>query len=119
VYLSEEDLRRAAAFLGMTPRAFEQKYVYRMRRRMRLRKPPDSQCHFLTENGCGIHPGKPTQCRTFPFWPELVGQRKEWGKTARYCPGIGQGPLITIESAIRVANDMRESHPAMYGGSRR
>ena len=47
VYLNEHDLVRAAGFLGMTPAAFERKYVYRTRNKMRLRVPRDSQCSFL------------------------------------------------------------------------
>src|SRR3989442_1776575 len=68
VYLTETDLERAAKFLGMTARAFEAKYVYRTRHQMRFRKPRDKQCPFLEKHGCSIHPAKPTQCRTFPFW---------------------------------------------------
>ncbi|HOQ47144.1 MAG TPA: YkgJ family cysteine cluster protein [Bryobacteraceae bacterium] len=114
VYLTEADLKRAAAFLGMTARAFERLYVYRTRHLLRLRKPRASQCPFLTANGCSIHPAKPTQCRTFPFWPELVGDAAAWKETAQYCPGIGQGRLISIENVLRRANEMRESYPEMY-----
>jgi uncharacterized protein len=114
VYLSEQDLVRAAAFLGMTAAEFERRYVYRTRRRLRLRTPRDSRCHFLRGDGCSIHPAKPTQCRIFPFWPELVESRREWNKTARYCPGMGKGPLIQIESAKAQAREMREAYPELY-----
>ena len=114
VYLTAADLERMAAFTGMTAKAFEKKYVYRTSRQMRLRVPRESTCPFLEEGGCGIHPAKPTQCRVFPFWPELVESRREWKKTARYCPGIGKGPLIQIESARVQAAEMREAYPAMY-----
>ena len=114
VYLTEDDLARAAGFLGMTVSAFERKYCYRTRNRLRLRVPRHAHCHFLLHDGCSIHPAKPTQCRIFPFWPELVESRREWKKTARYCPGMGQGPLIQIESARQQAREMREAYPAMY-----
>ena len=114
VYLTEADLERAAIFLGMTPASFERRYVYRTRNRLRLRVPRDANCHFLRNGGCSIHPAKPTQCRIFPFWPELVDSRREWLKTARYCPGIGKGPLIQISVAKTLATEMRESHPRMY-----
>jgi len=114
VYLSEDDLVRAAAFVGMTPAEFERRYVYRTRRRLRLRTPRDSRCHFLRGDGCSIHPAKPTQCRIFPFWPELVESRREWNKTARYCPGMGKGPLIQIENAQAQAREMREAYPEHY-----
>jgi Fe-S-cluster containining protein len=114
VYLTDDDIARAAAFLGITAAAFERKYVFRTRNRARLRVPRDANCHFLTAEGCSIHPAKPTQCRIFPFWPELVESRREWKKTARYCPGIGKGPLIQIEAARGQAQEMREAHPALY-----
>ena len=114
VYLTEADLERAAEFLDMTPAEFERKYVYRTRHLLRLRKPRGSQCHFLRGHGCGIHPAKPTQCSTFPFWPELVSSREAWGETASYCPGIGTGPAVTFDTAVRVANEMCESYPGIY-----
>ena len=114
VYLTEDDLVRMAEFLAMTPAVFERRYVYRTRNRLRLRVPRDSQCSFLRGEGCSIHPVKPTQCRIFPFWPELVESRREWNKTARYCPGMGKGPLVQIESARGQARQMRDAYPGMY-----
>jgi Fe-S-cluster containining protein len=114
VYLTEQDLLRAAAFLGMSPEAFEGKYVYRTRRLLRLRVPRDAHCHFLNVEGCSIHSVKPTQCRIFPFWPELVESRREWHTTAAYCPGIGKGPLIQITDARRDAAEMRRNYPGLY-----
>jgi Fe-S-cluster containining protein len=114
VYLSESDVVRAAEYLGMTAQAFERKYVYRTRNKMRLRVPAASTCHFLVNEGCTIHPAKPTQCRIFPFWPELVESKREWAKTARYCPGMGKGPLIQISNAKLQAEEMRQAYPEMY-----
>jgi hypothetical protein len=114
VYLSEADALRIAEFLGLSAQAFEDRYCYRTRRQLRLRVPREVKCHFLGESGCSIHAVKPTQCRIFPFWPELVKSRAEWRKTAKYCPGLGQGPLIEIEVARAQAQEMREAYPAMY-----
>jgi Fe-S-cluster containining protein len=93
---------------------FEQRFVYRTARRTRLRVPRDAQCYFLREGGCSIHPVKPVQCRIFPFWPELVESRREWKKTARYCPGMGKGPLVQIAVAKEQAEEMRKAYPEMY-----
>ena len=114
VYLTESDLTSAAKFVSMTAPAFEAKYVYRTRHQMRFRKPRDKQCPFLNGKGCGIHPSKPTQCRTFPFWPEIVERRAAWNRTARYCPGIGKGPLIQIGTAMEIADQQRRAYPEMY-----
>jgi Fe-S-cluster containining protein len=114
VYLTEQDLPRIAEYVGMTPAEFERKYVYRTKKQMRLRVPRESQCSFLRDGGCSIHAVKPTQCRTFPFWPELAESRREWRETAKYCPGIGKGPLIQIEVVKEQADAMRVGYPEMY-----
>lgn len=114
VYLTEDDLQNAAAHLGMTAPAFEAKYVYRTAHMRRLRKPRGAQCHFLQNGGCSIHPVKPVQCRLFPFWPELIESRREWRSVGRWCPGVGQGPLIQITQALEVASEMKRAYPDHY-----
>jgi hypothetical protein len=98
----------------MRARAFEAKYVYRTAHQRRFRKPQAKQCPFLLDQGCSIHPAKPTQCRTFPFWPELVENRELWTRTGSYCPGIGKGPLIQIGTAMQTAEEQRRAYPEMY-----
>jgi Fe-S-cluster containining protein len=100
--------------MKMSAADFEARYVYRTKHLLRLRKPRGAQCHFLIEGGCSIHPAKPTQCRLFPFWPELVEDRKEWKKTGRMCPGIGVGELVQIGDALETASEMRVAYPTVY-----
>ncbi len=114
VYITENDLRRIAAYLKLKPAEFESRYVYRTRHRLRLRKPPGSQCHFLRKDGCMIHVVKPTQCRLFPFWPELVENRQAWEQAGGRCPGIGTGPLFKVGTALEIAEEMKETYPAPY-----
>jgi len=114
VYITQADLERMAKFLQLSTAAFERQFVYRTKHLMRLRMPRHSQCHFLRENGCSIHAVKPLQCRIFPFWPELTDDKREWKKTARYCPGIGKGELVQIEAARSLADEMRAGYPGMY-----
>jgi hypothetical protein len=76
--------------------------------------PAEARCPFLEASGCAIHPVKPTQCRIFPFWPELVESPLEWKRAAQFCPGIDQGPLIHIASIQAQAQEMREAYPFTY-----
>jgi len=114
VYLTEDDIVRAAHFLRLSTGEFERKFVYRTTNLRRLRVPRDAQCGFLRADGCSIHPAKPTQCRLFPFWPEVVDDEKEWAKTGEWCPGIGKGDLIQIETARELTKEMRQAHPRLY-----
>jgi Fe-S-cluster containining protein len=114
VYLADADVPRLAAYLGMSVPDFERKYVYRTKKKARLRTPRLARCVFLKDGGCSVHEVKPTQCRTFPFWPELLESAKEWGETGRWCPGIGKGELVNIESAEAQAEEMRQAYPASY-----
>lgn len=116
VYLTESDVENAAKYLQLPQAEFEGKYIYRTRHMRRIRKPrgKNKQCPFLADGGCSIHPVKPVQCRLFPFWPELVEDRKAWSQTATWCPGIGQGPLIQIGTAMELANQMRQHYPDTY-----
>ncbi len=111
VYFTAADVLRAAQLLGLTGEEFERRYIYRTRHLRRMRKPRRGQCHFLGEEGCRIHPVKPVQCRLFPFWPELVESRAAWRATARWCPGIGQGELIQIGTALERAEEMKTAYP--------
>ncbi len=105
-----------AAHEGLTAEAFEARYVVRFRRLLRLRKPKNSQCHFLREGGCGVHRVKPVQCQLYPFWPELVENRASWEAERALCPGIGKGGLVQIGAACETAAEMKTAYPAMYDG---
>jgi Fe-S-cluster containining protein len=114
VYITDSDLQRMAKYLGLTAEDFEKQYVIRYRRILRLRKPRKSQCHFLNAGGCSVHPVKPVQCRTYPFWPEIVEDQAAWNAEAKRCPGIGKGELIQIGTACEVASEMRTAYPSLY-----
>ena len=112
VYLGEEDIVRLAAFLGMSTVEFERRHVYRTKvtARLRMRK----GCPFLKADGCSVHPAKPTQCRTFPFWPELIETPADWAEAGTWCPGINNGDIISVEALEASARDMRAAYPYMY-----
>jgi hypothetical protein len=98
----------------MTGAEFEAEYVIRYPTLLRLRKPLNAQCHFLHAQRCSIHPAKPTQCRLYPYWPELVESPKKWRDEAKSCPGIGKGELVQIGDALELASEMKRAYPSMY-----
>lgn len=69
VRLDADEVDEIAAFLGMEPRAFIERYTALApdRRGLTLTDRPDGACILLTpENLCRVHPVKPRQCRDFP-----------------------------------------------------
>jgi hypothetical protein len=90
---------RLAAHLGLSIRKFEKTCTERVNGRRYIRmQGPDQRCPFLggdeRHGWCKVHPAKPTQCATYPFWPSIAGDGRTWVQEAQTCPGIGQGPLL-------------------------
>ena len=48
-------------------------------------------CVFLQDDRCSIQEVKPVQCRTYPFWHEIVLEEGAWEAERAHCPGIGRG----------------------------
>ncbi len=112
VYFSGGDLERAARFLDLSPARFRRRYHVVTIDGVPAIDPGDrAPCTFLDpETGCTIYEGRPTQCRTFPFWPEVVRRRRSWEKAAVDCEGIGRGPRHSpeeIEQALVECEVMR------------
>ena len=54
------------------------------------------RCVFLDEQmRCRIYKVRPLQCRTYPFWPELMNA-KAWRAEARRCEGIDRGAVVSL-----------------------
>ena len=47
------------------------------------------------DNRCRIYRCRPIECRTWPFWPELLESPESWDRAARHCPGMNSGTLWT------------------------
>jgi hypothetical protein len=100
VFFTGGDLQRAAAFLNTTPEAFRREYrVTRVEGEEAIPGRDDAPCVFYDGSvGCTIYEGRPTQCRTWPFWPEIVRRGRSWNRAARNCPGMNRGPLHSPET---------------------
>jgi hypothetical protein len=97
VYFPPEDLRRAAGHLGLSHTVFRRRYRLRIENGVYALDPGDAPCPFYTEEpGCGIYEGRPTQCRTWPFWPEVVTRKGSWDAAAKDCEGMNRGTNVTV-----------------------
>jgi len=68
VKLTEEEIARMAAFLGVSEFDFIQEYTRLRpdRRGLSLQDRPNGECIFLEGRDCRVQPVKPQQCIDFP-----------------------------------------------------
>lgn len=97
VYSTREEREALARHFGLSRAEFEARYCEAVTGGLSL-KSKDDACVFLKEGKCSVYELRPAQCRTFPFWPELLVDEDTWQKdVASFCPGVGQGPLHGAE----------------------
>lgn len=88
VFFRRDDIRRAAAHLGMTQAAFSAEYLIKTSDGWAVTVSPRKPCVFLTPKGCAINDAKPVQCSTFPYWKEYLDADGRLVNFDRPCPGI-------------------------------
>ena len=106
-------IRDLARFHALSVEEFSAQYLRRVSGRLALIEKANGDCVFY-RGGCTVYSARPTQCRTFPFWPENLRSRAAWEQTADECPGIGQGTLYSAD-AIRLIRRGKEEACAPSG----
>ena len=102
-------------FLERYARPTDQEDVWDLRE---IETPPHGHDCVLLERDeetgvtrCIAHDARPMQCRTWPFWPDNMRNRKSWERAGRRCEGINRGtliPLRVIQSEMRRTPDWGE-----------
>lgn len=78
VKLTDEEIRRLAAFKGLSDHDFIQRFTRLQsdHRGLALMDKPNGQCIFLDGDNCSVQPVKPQQCRDFPNLWTFPGAEK-------------------------------------------
>ncbi len=98
VFLTLEDRKRFAKVLEMRVGEFTKKYCDKLGPIWKLREEPGNpDCIFLKNKKCTVYEGRPTQCRTWPFWPDVMNAKSWKTEVANFCPGVGKGKLWSKE----------------------
>lgn len=101
VYLQARESRRLARHLGLGLRDFHARFTVRDADGYRSLRFTGGHCVFLDGTVCYVHEAKPVQCRTWPFWPELLRSRATYAREVQsFCPGSRTGAFVPA-SAIR------------------
>ena len=102
VYLNRLEVKALAEHLELEVRAFRRRYTFTDEYGWTQLRTAGERCVFLdADTGrCLVYPARPTQCRTFPFWRDLV-EDGEWTEEAvRICEGVGRGRLYGPEEVF-------------------
>lgn len=86
-YVTEEDIRRIAAYIGEDPVRFKNRYCRMSGNRPVLAQAENGYCAFWEEL-CTIHPVKPRMCRRWPFIDAVLKDIQNWEIMGASCPGI-------------------------------
>lgn len=112
VIVEEEEVERLAEHLCMSLDAFGRKHLRRVtphgEPQLSLKELPGCDCEFWAQGvGCQVYEARPIQCRTWPFWPENINNRRAWEGQTKLCPGMNRGKLYTREEIDRIARGKR------------
>ncbi|MEM7227616.1 MAG: YkgJ family cysteine cluster protein [Planctomycetota bacterium] len=118
VWFNDEEADALAKRFGVTRNQFRKQYAHKVHGRWTLNEYETEHgfdCIFLDRETipgraiCGVYEDRPTQCRTWPFWPENIRSERAWEVTKRStpCPGMDSGTLIPVEQ-IRILRDQHK-----------
>ncbi|AGH96324.1 YkgJ family cysteine cluster protein [Pseudobdellovibrio exovorus] len=117
VFLTKDDRRRFAKHLKVTTSAFTKKYCDQTNGIWHLKEDKGNpDCMFLKNKGCSVYEARPNQCRTWPFWPEVMNAKAWKSEVANFCPGVGKGRLWSKEEIEQEMSKDRENERKLLGG---
>ena len=119
---SLEDFERLAdEAVARLPEAFRARYVHTVPNpatgtlQESLREGKGGRCPLLEgANTCSVYTDRPEHCRTFPYWPSVLGDAKGFQRAAEVCPGIRVGYLAPGAAAGAVPGERVENFTTRY-----
>ncbi|HEX5370751.1 MAG TPA: YkgJ family cysteine cluster protein [Dehalococcoidia bacterium] len=107
VYVSKTDIERLARFFDIPAGRLVRRYTRLSKGRRVLNDGPSGEaCVFLKDNACTVYEGRPTQCRTYPWWLRNIQDRESWQEAAAFCEGIDH-PSAAIVPAEEIFEQCR------------
>lgn len=118
VWVTTDEVERMAQHLGLDSSAvflsrFTKQYNRIPGHHLLKNKQDDvTSCIFLgADNKCSIHEVRPAQCRTYPWWPELM-DAGGWEREKRdVCEGFDHPEALDLDT-VSAAQQLREATAA-------
>lgn len=100
IWVNAKEIEAMANHLNLSIQEFSDQYLRLAQGRLSLKEHPKTyDCVFLKDNKCQLYALRPTQCRTFPWWPHLLKSKEDWLEAAKYCEGINiHAPVVPLET---------------------
>lgn len=123
VIVDEVDILRLVEELGMTTTAFGKKYLRRVtvegQAVLSLIEKRNHDCTFWEDGvGCQVYMSRPQQCRSWPFWPEVIASKTAWQEASAVCPGMDQGRVYERKEVERIVGGKRGTLRGRKPGSK-
>ena len=117
VYVNLKDRQKLAKHQGLTTSAFTKEFCEKRGGVWHIKERKDNpDCLFLKGKSCGVYEARPTQCRTWPFWPEVM-DAKAWKKeVVSFCPGIGKGRVWSAEEIDKNIKEQVQAEQELLRG---
>lgn len=113
VYLTKSDAKRMAKVLNLSLAEFKKTYCEVSGGVLHLIQPEDSvSCRFLVNHRCEVYEGRPTQCRTWPFWPENMNAKAWQRDVLDFCPGANVMTKRSLKPAHLIEEQLKEQAAA-------
>ncbi len=111
VYLTLNDRKNLAAHLDISVHKFTRNYCHKNEGLFALTTPKkQNECIFLKNLKCSVYEARPTQCKTWPFWPEVL-EAKEWKQdVVKFCPGANKGKKWSLKEIAEQVYQQNESN---------
>jgi Fe-S-cluster containining protein len=112
IWVTRPEVALIAEHLKITPGKVRERYLKRVGLRTTIiEQTGTNDCVFLrtVEGGkkCVIYPVRPSQCRSWPFWPSNLSHPGAWSKAAQKCPGINRGRCYSFEEIERLKKEKK------------
>ncbi|MCK4293506.1 MAG: YkgJ family cysteine cluster protein [Planctomycetes bacterium] len=113
IWVTRPEIELIAKFLEISPGELRRDYLKRVGLRTTIIEHDlTKDCIFLRKidggKKCVIYSVRPSQCRSWPFWPSNLADAGTWNKTAQEkCPGINRGRLYSYEEIEKIKKNKK------------
>jgi Fe-S-cluster containining protein len=107
IWVTRAEIELIADYLKMTSGQLRREFLKRVGLRTSIiEQAGTNDCIFLRmvegQKRCMIYSVRPSQCRSWPFWPGNLARPGDWNRAAQKCAGINRGRHYSFEEIARI-----------------